>query len=97
VNAAPTAGNDTATGGQGSGNCGIIPILANDIDPDGTLNPGSVVISNVTNQTRVLNVGDGTVRLTLLSNSGRTRTFQYTVKDNQGAVSNLATVTVTVN
>jgi hypothetical protein len=98
VNVAPTAVNDTATVAKGSGNFVIIPILANDIDPDGgTLDPGSVVISNVTNQTRVLNVGDGTVRLTLLSNSGRTRTFQYTVKDNQGAVSNLATVTVTVN
>ena len=96
-NVAPTAADDTATVTQGSGNFVVIDILANDSDPDGTLDPGSVVISNVTNQTRVLSNGDGTVRLTLLSNSGRTRTFQYTVKDDQGAVSNLATVTVDVN
>jgi hypothetical protein len=97
VNIAPTAVDDADTVSQGNGNFVVIDILANDSDPDGTLNPGSVVISNVTNQTRVLSNGDGTVRLTLLSNSGRTRTFQYTVKDDQGAVSNLATVTVDVN
>ena len=97
ANVAPTAVDDTATVTQGSGNFVVIDILTNDSDPDGTLDPNSVVISNVTNQTRVLSNGDGTVRLTLLSNSGRTRTFQYTVKDDQGAVSNLATVTVDVN
>jgi FtsP/CotA-like multicopper oxidase with cupredoxin domain len=96
-NIEPIALDDTSTVTQGSGNFVVIDILANDSDPDGTLDPGSVVISNVTNQTRVLSNGDGTVRLTLLSNSGRTRTFQYTVKDDQGAVSNLATVTVDVN
>ena len=73
-----------------------INVLANDYDPDGTIVASSVAI--VTNPTRgkVLKNTNGTVKYTPNLGFRGTDSFKYTVKDNKGATSNVATVTVTV-
>lgn len=74
-----------------------IRILDNDSDPPpGSLNPASVVITNQINGTFVVNPS-GIVTYTPPANFNGAASAKYTVKDNQGAVSNEATITVTVN
>jgi len=93
-NAAPVANNDTATVAEGG--TAIINVAANDTDSDGTINPASIVIfQNPVNGTVTVN-NDGTV--TYIHNGSETTTdsFQYTIKDDDGTVSNVATVTVTI-
>ncbi len=103
ANQLPLANNDTASGGKNSAI--TIDILSNDSDPDGTINPASVVI--LTNPTK----GTVTVDTTPSSpNFGKaiytpspalytttsTDTFTYTVKDNNNGTSNTATVTLNI-
>jgi len=94
VNDAPTAVNDVATVPA------AIPIainvLANDIDIDGTLNTGSVaIVGQPANGTATVNPA-GTITYTSNTGFTGTNTFTYTVRDNNGALSNTATATVTV-
>ena len=75
-------------------------VTANDGDPDGTIDPATVVITTGTTTQRggtVVGNGDGTVTYTA-PNPGfaGTDTFQYTVDDDDGATSNVATVSVNV-
>ncbi|MBN1581056.1 MAG: tandem-95 repeat protein, partial [Anaerolineae bacterium] len=94
-NIAPVANNDTATTNQGA--AVTINVLANDGDADGTLVPGSVtVVSAPAHGTAVVNA-DGTITYTPNAAFSGTDTFTYTVQDNVQVVSNVATVTVTVN
>ena len=77
----------------------IVDVLDNDGDPDGdSLLPDTVeVISQPVNGTATAQ-SDGTI--TYQPNNGftgPTDSFTYTVKDSRGAVSNVATVTVTIN
>ncbi len=75
----------------------IIGVLANDFDPDGTLDTTSIsVTSPPAGGTLVLDLQAGTVTYT--SNPGFVGqdSFLYTVRDNRGGVSNQATVTVTI-
>ncbi|WKZ21454.1 MAG: Ig-like domain-containing protein [Candidatus Brocadiaceae baterium WH-1] len=73
-----------------------INVIANDTDPDGTIDPATVVIaSNPSNGTAVPN-SDGTVTYTPDTGFVGADSFTYTVQDNEGAISNEATVTVTV-
>jgi len=75
-----------------------IPVLANDSDPDGSLNPSSVTITSQPGKkgnTATVNA-DGTITFTPRINFRGSDTFTYTVQDNQGAVSNVATVRVDV-
>ena len=73
-----------------------INVLANDHDPDGSLNPGTVtLVSPPASGSAVVNP-DGTITYTPGTTLGN-NTFTYTVKDNLGAVSNAATVTVFVH
>jgi hypothetical protein len=91
----PTAVNDTAATAEEA--AVLINILANDTDSDGTIDPTTVTIVNAPdNGSAVVNAG-GTVTYTPNNNYFGTDTFQYTVRDDGGATSNSATVTVTVN
>jgi large repetitive protein len=93
-NVAPVANNDTATVAEG-GNVSI-NVAANDTDSDGTLNLGSIIIfQNPANGTATVNA-NGTVTYTHNGSETTTDTFQYTIKDNDGTVSNVATVNVTI-
>ncbi len=95
-NAAPVANDDLATTVQNTSVA--IPILANDSDTDGTLNPTTVTI--VTEPSRrgtvTVNTTTGVVTYTPRRNFRGTDTFTYTVRDNLGTVSNIATVRVNV-
>lgn len=95
VNEPPVAVDDSA---QARRNTPIdIPVLANDTDPDGNIDPASVTITTAPNMggTAVVNV-DGTVTYTPVTNFRGTDTFAYRVSDTTGAVSNEATVRVNV-
>ncbi|BBO17612.1 conserved hypothetical protein [Candidatus Brocadia pituitae] len=90
----PFANNDLAVTDQDT--AVDINVIANDSDSDGTIDPSTVTVtSNPNNGIALANVG-GTVTYTPNTGFTGTDTFKYTVKDNAGAVSNEATVTVTV-
>ena len=73
-----------------------IDVAANDTDSDGTIDPSSVAItSSPANGTAAKQV-DGTVLYTPNAGYSGKDTFTYTVRDDQGVLSNTATVTVTV-
>ena len=95
MNTPPVANNDTATTDE---NTPVdINVIANDTDSDGTIDPATVIITgNPANGTAVANA-NGTVTYTPDNGFDGTDTFTYTVNDNEGATSNQATVTVTVN
>ena len=95
-NQPPVANNDSAT--VVVGNSVTINVLSNDTDSDGTLNAATVTLGNQpTNGTAVVN-NNGTITYT--PNAGSTATsdnFTYTVRDDDGAISNTATVALTLN
>jgi len=98
-NASPTAVDDVVT--LPNDKKFKIDVLDNDYDSDGTLDNDTVTITS--------GPSDGTVKVkTDPANKGKIEydpknvpagdyTFTYTVKDNDGAVSNEATVTITVS
>ena len=98
-NTPPVAVDDGASVAKGKGNSVRINLTANDSDADGTINPNSIAIVAQPGQASVTvhNDGSGEVTLTLSNKSGKNRSFSYTVQDDQGATSNEAAVTVTVN
>jgi hypothetical protein len=73
-----------------------IAVLSNDLDPDGSLDASSVVISSVPFDGTATPAADGSVTYTPDAGFEGVDTFEYTVADNQGAVSDPAVVTVTV-
>jgi hypothetical protein len=90
----PTANDDTAT--TPAGTSVIVDVLANDVDPDGTLNPNTVqIVQSPGNGTT--GVDSATGRITYTPNSGFSGvdTFIYQVCDNDGFC-DTATVRVTV-
>jgi Bacterial Ig domain len=95
VNEAPTAGDDTAATTENTavttGN-----VLANDSDVDSVLSPASITAFDAVsaNGGTVVNNGDGTFTYTPAANFNGIDTFTYTVFD--GALSDVATVTITV-
>lgn len=95
VNDAPIASNDNITVNQGTSI--DIPVLDNDTDSDGTLDIGSLAIASQPSNGTVIVNDDGTVTYTPNSGFAGADSFTYTVKDNQGAVSNVATVSIEVN
>lgn len=93
-NLPPIANNDSAT--TASGTAVTVNVVANDTDPDGTINTATItIVTPPLNGTAVANP-TGTVTYTPAAGFVGTNTFTYTVKDNLGAVSNIATVTVSV-
>jgi VCBS repeat-containing protein len=95
ANTPPVAADDTATVTQGQST--TISVAANDTSEGSTLNLTSVTITQLpTNGTAVAN-SDGTVTYTNNGNSATSDSFQYTIKDQNGKVSNAAAVSITVN
>ncbi len=93
-NKAPIAKNDTAT--TALDKPVRINVIANDTDRDGRVVPSTVSIVTKPKQGNVTNHRNGTVTYSpALGFRGRD-SFRYTAKDNRGATSNVATVTVTV-
>ncbi len=99
ANTPPMANDDTATVAKGKGNSKRIKLTANDTDPDGSIDPNSIAIVDGPSQASVTvhQDGSGEVTVTLTSGKGSDRSFTYTVMDDQGAVSNVASVNVVVN
>jgi len=94
----PTANDDSGTVAKGSGNSVLLNLTGNDSDDDGTIDPDSIVITKQPSGATVIvhNDGSGDITLTLSSRSKKTRSFTYTVKDNLGATSNTANVSIRV-
>ena len=93
----PVAVNDTATT---TGTTPVnIDVTANDTDADGTIDKTTVHIVSQPSNGAITAVDATTGVVTYAANGGFTGTdsFTYTVKDNVGLVSNVATVTVTVS
>ncbi len=94
-NAAPVANNDAAT--TAAGTAVVINVLANDSDADGSLDPASVTVATAAGHgTTSVNTSNGAITYTPNAGFSGNDSFTYTVSDNQGAVSNLATVAITV-
>ena len=82
---------------RGSGNSVRLNLTGNDTD-DGSVDPDSIVIVSqpVSASVTVHNDGTGDVTLTLDNNSKKGRSFTYTVNDNLGETSNVASVDIAV-
>ncbi|MCR6653487.1 MAG: tandem-95 repeat protein [Cellvibrionaceae bacterium] len=94
VNDEPLANPDSITTAEDTEV--TIDVLANDSDVDGTLDSASLILTQPANGVVVDN-GDGTVSYTPAANFFGSDSFTYTVADNEGGVSNTATVTITVD
>jgi large repetitive protein len=95
VNDAPIANPDAASTIEES--AVSIPVLANDIDVDNTLDGSSLIIVNVPlNGTAVIDVATGTVLYTPEVNFSGNDSFTYQLKDQDGAISPPVAVTITV-
>lgn len=93
ANQAPVAADDSVT--VDDGGVVVIDVLANDTDTDGTINPTSVVIVDQPSQAASISVDPVTGQISYTHNGlGLADSFTYTVLDDEGAVSNTATVTV---
>jgi subtilisin-like proprotein convertase family protein len=93
-NLAPLAVNDSVS--MNKNGVGIFNVLANDSDPDGFLVPGTVTIGvRPVHGTAVVNVS-GQVVYTPQLNFFGSDALTYTVRDDEGAVSNVALVTINV-
>jgi hypothetical protein len=91
----PVAHDDSATTDE-DGSV-VIAVLTNDNDPDGTLDPATVAIgSSPANGQATVDPATGDVTYTPAADFNGSDSFTYTVKDDDGAVSNAATVTVTI-
>ncbi len=95
ANDPPVAVNDSA--GTAEDTAVTFSVTGNDNDPDGSIDPASVVITGgPANGSLVVN-GDGTVTYTPDADFSGSDSFTYTVQDNEGLVSNEATVNLTVD
>ena len=74
-----------------------INVTANDTDSDGTIDKASVTVQTDPENGTATPKTDGTIDYTPKTGFFGTDTFTYTVKDDRGATSNPATVTITVN
>ena len=92
----PVAQNDNATTTEGVQV--VIPVLNNDSDSDGTLVPSTVtVVDQADHGSTTVNPTTGAITYTPAAGFTGSDSFTYTVRDDDGAVSNQATVSVQVN
>lgn len=95
TNNMPVAFSDSASTGRGQSV--NIPLLANDSDPGGALNPASVaIVSLPVSGTLSLNPQTGAVIYTHNNSALTTDSFIYSVADSQGLRSEPATVKITI-
>jgi len=95
--AAPVANNDNTSTNEDT--AVIIDVLANDTDVDGnqTIDKASVLVkSGPANGSLSQNFVTGEVTYTPNNNYTGSDSFTYTIKDNSGAESNIATVSINV-
>jgi len=98
ANAPPVANDDFASISRkpkGSQNSITIDLLDNDTDADGSLVPGSTNILSTPSHGAITDHGDGTVTYEPTRKKG-TFNLTYTVEDNVGATSNVATLRINV-
>ncbi|MET0026687.1 MAG: cadherin-like domain-containing protein [Candidatus Thiodiazotropha sp.] len=95
VNTPPTAGDDSAE--TDADQSVVIDLLANDTDPDGSLDPASLQILSGPSNGSLTDLGNGSVSYTPNSGFSGSDSFSYQVSDNLGAASNAANVSITVN
>ena len=96
INAPPLATNDSTITNQNTPI--LINVLGNDTDSDGTVDPASVaIVAPAGHGTASINPTTGVITYTPALNYTGPDSFTYKVKDNTGADSNVATVTITVN
>ncbi len=95
VNDEPLANDGSATTDEDTEV--VIDLLANDSDVDGFLDLGAVVIVAQPSHGSVTDIGDGTVIYSPAANYFGSDSFTYAVADNEGGVSNTATVTLIIN
>lgn len=94
-NQPPVAVNDSAVTRRNT--AATIQVLANDSDPDGSLDPASLAIVAKPSRGGTVAVNpDGMLHYVPRRNFTGKETFRYRVNDDQGAPSNTATVTVRV-
>jgi VCBS repeat-containing protein len=95
VNVAPVAQNDSVTTNEDT--AVLINILANDTDVDGTIDATSVTITGQpAHGTLQVNAQTGAATYAPSANYFGTDAFRYTVRDNGGAISGEAIVTITI-
>jgi hypothetical protein len=91
---APTATYDSAT--ATSGTPLVIDLTANDTDPDGDLDADSIAITQWPAHGALEILSNGSVRYTTNLGHASSDTFNYTVSDSAGNVSNIATVGISI-
>jgi len=75
----------------------VINVLANDSDPDGSIDPSTVsIVAGPANGSVSVDPVNGDVTYSPDADYHGNDSFTYTVEDDEGATSNVATVTVTV-
>ena len=95
-NNSPVAADDAAITNEEQ--AVVIDVSANDSDSDGTLDLTSVVVTqDPLNGSTVVDAVSGEVTYTPEADFDGDDTFAYTIADNDGATSNAAAVSVTVN
>lgn len=94
-NQAPTASNDLDV--VFNGGDVTIPVLSNDSDPDGDLDPATVEIVTPPSHALNLTINPFNGEITYTHNGlGSADSFTYTVRDAEGALSNEATVSISI-
>ena len=89
----PTAADDE---GDLKDNSSVsVNVVANDTDPDDSVDPSTVSIVDQPKHGTVVNNGDGTVTFTKDDTFKHNDSFTYNVKDGDGLTSNTATVDIT--
>jgi hypothetical protein len=91
---APTANPDTASTAEDT--AVTIAVLNNDTDSDGTLVPASVTITSAPTRGAAVVNANGTITYTPNANLFGPDSLGYTVRDNDGLVSNEAVVSINV-
>lgn len=94
VNQPPVAVNDSASLVRDTAK--TFSLVANDVDPDGTIDPATIALVGAPTRGTVTVNGNGTVTYRPFAGQVGTDQFGYTVKDNLGATSNLAVVSIVV-
>ncbi len=92
---APSANGDVAQAPRGGST--IISVLANDTDADGTLQPSTVAVVELPQHgVTSVNPATGDITYTHDGSAGESDQFGYTVNDNAGRTSNIASVFITI-
>jgi len=93
-NSAPTAGDDTYVVAPDVTT--LLPVLLDDSDIDGTLDPTSVSITAAPTSGSAVAEADGRISYTPMAGFLGDDSFSYRVADDDGALSNVATVEIQV-